>query len=173
MSRPPYYRDVWILGPSLNNGCPGSFPQGFVQAVKRKWWGKKRLWLCAGGFRDPGGTHLDIRTETRPDVLSDAALLPFRDGEFDFVLADPPYSAEEARRLYDLPYIRLGKTLNEAWRVLQEGGYLVFLHRTIPINGAELQLRGMCAIVGVATLSQWSNMRALTVWRKPEQLHLA
>lgn len=111
---------------------------------------------------------LDIRKEMKPDVWANAETLPFRDASFDFVLADPPYSEEESRDLYGLPYVGMARLMREAWRVTRPGGYLLLLHRTVPVSGAELKmLRGMCAIVGVTVLGAWANMRALTVWRKP------
>ncbi len=64
--RPNYYRDTWILGPA-GNGYPGSFPNGFLNRVKKRWWGMRRLWVCSGGFHDPGGIMLDIKQTARID----------------------------------------------------------------------------------------------------------
>ncbi len=164
---------MWVLGPT-SSGYPGAFPRGLVNMIRKRWWGKDRLWLFSGSFKDSEGTTVDINPEVEPDYVCDCAKLPFPDNSFDFVMADPPYSDEEARRLYDLPYFKMIDTLNEMARVCKPGGYALFLHRIFPechpqlnIEFKKLQIVGL---VGVTTLSGLTNMRALTVWRKGESL---
>jgi len=117
---------------------------------------------------------VDIKPELNPTVVCNCELLPFADESFDFVMLDPPYSEEEAQRLYGLPYINIVKVLNEAARVCQSGGHVILLHRLLPLVHPEetlhkkrLQLIG---VVGVFTIAGYSNMRALTIWRKQETL---
>lgn len=169
--KPNYYRDVWILGPASSK-CPGSFPRGLVPAIRRKWWGQSRLWVCSGGFHDPSGVCIDIRPEVRPDIVCDATVLPFPDESFDFIMADPPYSEAEARALYDLPYLSMTKCINEMIRVCRPGGRVLLLHRLIPganpqTGTGKLELE---AVVGVGVLGAWANIRALTVFRKRHEL---
>jgi SAM-dependent methyltransferase len=71
------------------------------------------------------GTRVDLRADTQPDVVADAHSLPFNDGEFDCVVLDPPYSDEEALRLYETPPLKPADYTREAVRVLREGGWLV------------------------------------------------
>ncbi len=162
-------RDVWGLGVP-NNGYPGAFPKGLIKRIKRKWWGKKRLWLFSGSFKDPDGVHVDINPDVKPDVVADCEYLPFKDEQFDFIMLDPPYSEQEAKRLYNLPYCNMLKVLNEAARVCKSGGYVILLHRLVPFNhpedGPHFKRLIVKAIIGVYTISGWSNMRALTVWEK-------
>jgi SAM-dependent methyltransferase len=169
--KPNYYRDVWILGPSTND-CPGSFPRGFVPALKRKWWGQRRLWVCSGGFKDSGGVTLDIRPSARSDVLGDAEVLPFKNACFDFVMADPPYSEAEAKALYDLPYLSMTKLINEMIRVCEPNGHVILLHRLIPGANSQTDTGKMSVegVVGVGVLGAWANIRALTVFRKRQEL---
>jgi len=167
-----YKRDVWLFGPSSRNGCVGSFPNGFIPRLKKNWWGQKRLWLCSGGFKDRAGTTLDIRPVVRPDVLADAQFLPFKNASFDFVMADPPYSDAEAKELYGLPKNPSTlKLINEGARVLKSGGYLITLHRIIPILEYRISPRlELVAIIGIGVVANWSNIRALTVFRKMNTL---
>ena len=171
--KPQFYRDLWALGPS-DGLYPGSFPRGFMSRVKKRWWGEKRLWLFSGSHADPHGVMVDIKPETNPTVAADCQYLPFPDESFDFVMADPPYSEEEAARLYNLPYINLLKVMNEAARVCKPGGFVLLLHRLIPFNHPEssfhLKRLKIVAVVGIYKIGGWSNIIALTVWYKHRTL---
>lgn len=167
-------RDVWGLGPS-SNGYPGAFPRGFINRIQEnKWWGDERLWLFAGSHKDGGGTTVDINPECQPDVVANCESLPFDDGSFDFVCLDPPYSELEAKQLYNLKYCNMPKVINEAARVCVPGGLMLILHRLVPWYGPweNVHKKAMqpIAIVGVYTLAGYTNMRALSVWRKNHTL---
>lgn len=167
--RNPYYRDVWALFPP-NQGYPGAFPKGLIKQVKKKWWGKKRLWLFSGSFKDNlNGITFDLKREIKPNVSGNCETLPFKDAVFDFVFADPPYSKEESMDLYGLPYVNIIKTLNEMIRVCEPGGYILFLHRLVPTVFPKLKLSSHCSlkgVVGVYMIAGMSNMRALTIYQK-------
>jgi SAM-dependent methyltransferase len=173
MGQLPYYRNVWALGPS-NNGYPGAFPRGFVRMVRRKWWGQKRLWMFSGSFKDKGGVTVDIKPEVNPTHIANCEKLPFKDNTFDFVMADPPYSKEEAKQLYGTRYPTIATVLNEMARVTKIGGHALFLHRLIPVCHPQLssdfKRLKVVGIVGVFTIAGFTNMRALTIWRKSENL---
>lgn len=172
-------RDVWGLSPP-SNGYPGSFPLGLLKRMKKEgWWGEKRLWLFSGSFEDPKGTTVDIKPEIKdkhgriiahPSVVANCEQLPFDDDAFDFVMLDPPYSELEARKLYDLDYCSIPKVINEAARVTAPGGTMAILHRLIPWVGPweNRHKRAMVpiAVIGVYTISGYTNMRALSIWRK-------
>ena len=174
-SRGAMYRDVWGLGPS-SNGYPGAFPRGLLPRMKRQnWWGKNRLWMFSGSYKDPAGTTVDIKPECEPSVVCNCEQLPFEDNTFDFVMLDPPYSELEAKELYNLDYCNIPKVVNEAARVCAPGGHIALLHRLIPWYGPwENQHKKRMipvAVVGVYTLAGYTNMRCLSVWRKQESLH--
>lgn len=167
-----YYRDLWILGPGVSNGCPGAFPSGFIPRIRKmRWWGTRRLWLCAGGFKDPGGIGIDIRLEVRPTILGDATRLPIADSTFDFVLADPPYSEEEARKLYGTGYPSGVKMAQEAFRVLKPEGLFLLLHRmTFGQTESRIPPMMLVGLVGIVKDVRWGNIRVLTVLRKQHTL---
>jgi len=175
MTQIPWFRDVWGLGPP-NNGYPGAFPNGLINKIKRRWWGRKRLWLFSGSFKDSEGTIIDINANTKPNIIANCELLPLKTESFDFIMLDPPYSEEEAKRLYNLPYINLLKVMNEAARVCSPSGHVLLLHRMIPFHHPESNTHKkrlkVVATVGVYTIGGWTNMRALTVWRKQECLNV-
>jgi SAM-dependent methyltransferase len=145
----------WCLGPP-NTGYPGAFPRGLVNAVRRKWWGLHRCWLFSGTFKDPGQTTVDIKPEVKPSVVANCEELPFKSDSFDFVFLDPPYSEEEAKRLYNLPYVSMPKALNEAARICRQGGHVLVLHEEVWFihpsfrEFKELELVGLVGIVTIA-----------------------
>lgn len=159
------------MGPS-SSSCPGSFPKGFIPALKRKFWGKRRLWVCSGGFHDSDGITLDIRPEVKPTIVANAEQLPFADESFDFVMADPPYSEAEAKTLYGLAYLSMTKLINEMIRVCEPNGYIILLHRLIPGPNPQTGTGNLAVegVVGVGVLGAWANIRALTVFRKRQPL---
>lgn len=106
--------------------------------------------------------------------MANCESLPFPDESFDFVCADPPYSEEESMRLYNVPYCNIVKVINEGIRVTKEGGYFLFFHRLIPGRHPqftkEFKAMELVGVVGVFTIAGFSNMRALTVFRKRNRL---
>ena len=175
MSQRPYYRDVWACGMS-NSRYPGAFPTDFIDKVRRKWWGQRRLWLFSGSFVDPNGVMIDCKSNAvvKPTVQSDCTMLPFLDESFDFILADPPYSEEEADRLYGVPYFSIVALMEEMIRVCRPGGAILLLHRLIPeywpSKKRSFDLIYLEGVVGVFTMRGISNIRALTAWRKTGRL---
>ena len=131
--------------------------------------------LFSGNFHKLGWDTLDIKPENHPTFTMNAEHLPEEwTNKYDLVFADPPYSEQEAKSLYDLPYFNIVKVINEMARVTREGGYMLFLHRLIPQNfpgdTAHFKRMQIVGIVGVFTIAGYSNIRALTVWRKMETL---
>ncbi len=147
-----------------------------IRRIKERWWGEKRLWLFSGSFKDTRRVTVDINPEVKADYCLNCEELPFEDNSFDFVMADPPYSAEEARKLYDLPYPSMVKVLNEMARVARPSGHIILLHRLVPLIHPnfteEFKNLEIKAVVGVFTIAGMSNMRALTVWQKPGEVKL-
>jgi hypothetical protein len=51
------------------------------------------LHICCG-MSKLGDIRLDLDIATNPNLLADAAQLPFADGQFESVLCDPPYNGK-------------------------------------------------------------------------------
>lgn len=173
MTQKPYYRDIWCLGTGI--GYPGAFPRGLITKVLQRWNGEKKLMLFSGSFHEKGWDTVDIKPETSPLFVMDIEKLPDTwTGKYDLVFADPPYSEQEAKDLYDLPYFNIVKVVNEMARVTRSGGHMILLHRLIPRNfpGDTQHFKRMrlAGVVGVYTIAGYSNIRALTVWRKMESI---
>jgi len=175
LNQRPYRREIWSLGPPQRAGYPGAFPRGLITRLRnRNWWGDRRAWLFSGSFKDGGGITVDLKRGLDPTVVCNCEQLPFRDEFFDFVMLDPPYSKEEASNLYSLPYCNMVKVMNEAARICASGGLVLLLHRMIPWHHPEetphKKRLKIVAVIGVFTIAGYTNMRALSVWRKQDTL---
>ena len=122
------------------------------------------LHLCSGSMRV--GVTVDIRPEMHPTIVADARHVPLPDESFDWIMADPPYSAEYARNLYGTEdvYPRPGQLLNEASRLLRPGGRVGILHFQVPVFRKPLRLVGVWGI----TTGLGYAIRAWSVFEKKE-----
>jgi SAM-dependent methyltransferase len=115
---------VWTLPRPPKSRYPGGFPLHFERNLVKLLGYPERVLHPFGGMAECG-TRVDLNESVRPDVVADAHALPFADGSFDCVILDPPYSDEEAAKLYGTPPLRQREYICEAVRVLREGGWLV------------------------------------------------
>ena len=90
------------------------------------------------------GLRVDLNPEVEPDIICDAhcltAVLNERfmkeqfPGKFDIILADPPYSTEEAKELYGTPPLQYKMWTAECEKLLVSGGLLIVYHKFIMPN---------------------------------------
>jgi len=82
------------------------------------------------------GYRIDIKPEVNPDLLCDAHSFADKlDGKrFNLIIADPPYSTEEARDIYGTPPLKYKKWTAECDKVLDEGGLLMVYHKYVMPN---------------------------------------
>ncbi|RMH20582.1 MAG: hypothetical protein D6698_04000 [Gammaproteobacteria bacterium] len=116
---------------------------------------KNVLHLFSGSLTPEGlsgfpGQHVrvDINPKCKPDIVCDAVTLSsvFEEETFDLVLADPPYSKEDAER-YGVPMINRKKVLEEAAKVTTVGGNIVWLDQVAPIF--RKSLLHMWGLIGI------------------------
>ena len=86
------------------------------------------------------GFRCDIKKEVKPHLLADAHSFVkdfpqyFTADSFHVILADPPYSDEEARDLYRTPKLNYKKWTAECDKVLKKGGLLIVYHKYVMPN---------------------------------------
>lgn len=81
------------------------------------------------------GLRVDIRPEVKPDVLCDAhECSSFINKKFDLIIADPPYSIKEAKKLYGTPRLKYKKWTRECDKLLKTGGILIIYHKHVMPN---------------------------------------
>lgn len=81
------------------------------------------------------GTRVDIKQEVNPEFICDAhEVSGLFNKEFDVILADPPYSTEEAKELYGTPKLQYKKWTSECDKILKDGGLLIVYHKYVMPN---------------------------------------
>ena len=159
------YRTTKCFSPRTN-GYPGGFPIGFLKYIKEMgWWGVSRCYLCCGAVDDHEGFRIDLNKNVDPDLLEDARNTSIADGEFDWVMIDPPYTKELAISLYDKGkyWGSINQFTKEANRICKSGGRILTLSYEVPkrIKNCDLEV-----CVGVYQAINVAHMRCFTVWKK-------
>lgn len=157
---------VFYCGSAYRSRIYGQYPPTFIDRALSLFPGAdpKRVMHCPSGSL-PGnfGVTVDlVRDGIRiPQVVANAAELPFADSSFDLILSDPPYSDEHSKR-YGTPPYPIKKSFAEFRRVLAPGGWIGLLHFRYPtFRRADWKMRAM---IGVCTGSN-RNARLFVVWR--------
>lgn len=85
---------------------------------------------------DKIGFRIDINPAVKPDHVADAHTFAenWNDSLFDIILADPPYSDEEAKELYGTGKLNYAKWSKQCDKVLRRGGLLIVYHKYIMPN---------------------------------------
>jgi len=81
------------------------------------------------------GFRVDLNPEVEPDLLCDAhELTKHLNNKFDIIFADPPYSDDEAKELYNTPKLKYKVWTSEAEKLLNPGGLLIVYHKYVMPN---------------------------------------
>lgn len=84
------------------------------------------------------GYRVDMRKEVEPDLLCDVHELSKHlnpvGPRYDIILADPPYSTDEARDIYGTPPLKYKKWTAECDKYLKAGGLLMVYHKYVMPN---------------------------------------
>ena len=127
---------TWIMGNDyrVRSGYYGGYPAGYLRRVRALFPDKRRVLHLFSGKVDlkalPGDT-VDISAELKPTYVDDAQRLervPL--DAYDLVLADPPYSVEDAER-YQTSMIKRNRVMRALQRV-RPGTHIVWLDQAHP-----------------------------------------
>lgn len=159
---------VWYCGTAWDRvRLHGQYPPTFLKRALALFPDARRILHVPSGTIEGGGVTVDrMRCEVRkPMIQADAAQLPFRDGSFDLVISDPPYTPADSAKYGCKPY-PLGRAMKESRRVLRPGGFLGVLHTYYPsYRRKEWRL---VALIAVVTGFQRAT-RMFSVFEKPEE----
>jgi hypothetical protein len=127
----------WILGNDyrVKSSYYGGYPATYLRRVKALFPDKRRALHVFSGMVDveefPGDT-VDVNPDLTPTYVDDAQTLervPLED--YDIVLADPPYSVEDAER-YQTTMIKRNSVMRALNRV-KAGTHIVWLDQVLPM----------------------------------------
>lgn len=127
---------TWIMGNDyrVQSGYYGGYPAGYLKRIKALFPDKLRTLHLFSGKVDqsvlPGDT-VDINPELLPTFVDDAQRLqavPL--GDYDLVLADPPYSVEDADH-YKTTMVRRNVVM-KALQGVSLGTHVVWLDQVYP-----------------------------------------
>lgn len=128
---------IWNMGQDYRvaSGYYGGYPAGYLRRIKALFPDKRRVLHVFSGKVDlsalPGDT-VDLNPALGPTYLDDAQSLQAVPLErYDLVLADPPYSVEDAER-YRTSMVKRDKVMS-ALRRLPIGAHVVWLDQVHPM----------------------------------------
>jgi hypothetical protein len=158
---------TWIMGNDyrVKSSYYGGYPAGYLKRVKALFPEKRRVLHLFSGKVDlatlPGDT-VDINPALKPTYLDDAQSLsgvPL--DQYDLILADPPYSIEDAER-YQTTMIKR----NLVMRALQgalPGTHVVWLDQVLPMYRKDTF--AVDAVIGMVKSTN-HRFRVVTVFRR-------
>lgn len=159
---------IWVMGNNYRvaSAWYGGYPHGYLSRVKALFPEKKRVLHLFSGLVDVGalpGETVDLDASTNPTYVDDAqalTLVPLE--EYDLVLADPPYSVEDADH-YQPTMVKRNKVVDALGRRLCEGAHVVWLDQVLPMYRKEdFEVE---AYIGMVKSTN-HRFRVLTVFRK-------
>jgi len=81
------------------------------------------------------GLRVDIKEEVKPDIVCDIhKISTVVNDRFDVILADPPYSNEESKTLYNTPKLSYKKWSAECDKLLKLNGLFIIYHKYVMPN---------------------------------------
>lgn len=144
----------------------GGYPAGYLRRIKALFPDKKRVLHLFSGRVDtsvfPGKT-VDVNPELKPDYVANAERMfnvPLQD--FDLILADPPYSAEDCEH-YGTPMVNRNKVIAHIAGALTPGSHVVWLDQVLPMyRKDEFCLE---AVIGMCKSTN-HRFRMITVFKR-------
>ncbi len=140
---------IWVLGNDYRgSGYYGSYPPNYLKRVQSMFPDATSILHLFSGSLPPGNyIRYDIQGDA--EAIGDAKDLSlfFELESFDLILADPPYTQEDAEH-YGTPLISRNTVLKECAKILEPNGYIVWLDQVLPMfRKDELHLCGLIGIV--------------------------
>jgi hypothetical protein len=158
---------TWIMGNDyrVKSAYYGGYPAGYLRRIRALFPDKKRTLHLFSGMVDlsafPGDT-VDVNAKLKPTYVDDAQTLEKVPVEkYDLVLADPPYSIEDAER-YQTTMIKRNLVMRALQR-LRPGAHVVWLDQVLPMYRKD-------CFEQEAVIGMWKStnhrFRGITIFRR-------
>ena len=161
---------IWMIGNNYRSKKKyyGEYPPGYLKRVHALFPDMEDVLHLFSGTVEKGlwknEVLFDINPDLNPDVVGDAEHLSdyFNANSFDLVVADPPYSAEDAEH-YGRPMVSRNKVMKDVHKILRPGGFICWLDQVLPMYRKD-QFR----LVGTIGIIRSTNhrFRVLSIFQK-------
>lgn len=161
---------TWIMGNDyrVKSGYYGGYPAGYLRRIAALFPDRKRVLHVFSGKVDlaamPGDT-VDSNPDTEPSWIADAhdlSSVPL--GSYDLVLADPPYSIEDAER-YQTTMVKRNVVMRSLASGMATGSRVVWLDQVLPMYRKSDW--AIDAVIGMVKSTN-HRFRVVTIFRKLE-----
>ena len=161
---------TWIMGNDyrVKSAYYGGYPAGYLRRIRALFPDKSSALHLFSGKVDihvlPGDT-VDINPELNPTFVDDAQTLqrvPLH--SYDLILADPPYSVEDADR-YQTTMIKRNTVMRALHRAAP-GAHVVWLDQVLPMYRKDVF--AIDAVIGMVKSTN-HRFRVVTVFRRLEK----
>ena len=158
---------TWIMGNAygVKSGYYGGYPHGYLKRVKALFPEKEKCLHVFSGRVDqsawPGDT-VDLNREVEPTYIDDAQTLenvPLEN--YDIILADPPYSVEDAEH-YQPTMVKRNKVMDALARI-KKGTHIVWLDQVLPMYRKTDY--SIIAVIGMVKSTN-HRFRVITIFEK-------
>lgn len=158
---------TWIMGNDyrVKSTYYGGYPAGYLKRIKSLFPDKNKVLHLFSGRVDlsvfPGDT-VDINSELSPTYVDDAqTLLKVPLDQYDLVLADPPYSVEDAEH-YQTTMIKRSIVMRALQR-LPSGAHVVWLDQVLPMYRKDFFTMQACIGMYKSTNHRF---RGITIFKR-------
>lgn len=164
---------TWIMGNDyrVKSGYYGGYPAGYLKRVAALFPDRKRVLHIFSGKVDlaavPGDT-VDSNPSMKPTWVADAhelSSVPL--ANYDLVLADPPYSVEDAER-YQTTMVKRNVVMRSLAAGMSAGARVVWLDQVLPMYRKDEWT--IEAVIGMVKSTN-HRFRVVTVYRRLERTH--
>ena len=163
---------TWVIGNyyASENKYYGEYPHGYLKRVLVLFPDipeENTLHILSG--KSTYGKTIDLNklNTLNPDLELDVHKRSehFYPNTWELILADPPYSEEDASH-YGVPLVRRNIVIKECYKILRVGGYLVWLDQVYPMYSKKELL-----LIGAIGLIQSTNHRTrmVFIYQKQEE----
>lgn len=165
---------TWIMGNDyrVKSSYYGGYPAGYLRRISALFPDKRRLLHVFSGKVDlavmPGDT-IDVNPGLSPTFIANAhdlSAVPLE--RYDLVLADPPYSVEDAER-YQTTMVKRNVVMRSLAAGMASGAHVVWLDQVLPMYRKDEW--AIEAVIGMVKSTN-HRFRMITIFRRLERVHV-